>query len=123
MKSVLIVDDSTAITMILQKALLMRGEFNITTVKNGMEALDYLKTEIPELILLDIAMPVMNGLEFLEKIRGIDTYKEIPVIILSSNKNAETIKQVATLGVSDYLLKPINMQLMYDKVSKIISNR
>ncbi len=120
MKKVLVVDDSAAFSLMLQKALLMRGEFKVDTAKNGQEALDHLKEDIPNLIMLDIEMPVMGGIEFLEAIRKDISYNDIPIMVMTSNKSREIIQKAVSLGVSDYMLKPANMQTIYEKISKII---
>ncbi len=120
MKKVLVVDDSAAFSLMLQKALLMRGEFQVDTAKNGQEALDQIKIELPELIMLDIEMPIMGGIEFLEHIRKDETFKTIPVIIMTSNKSKEVIQKAVSLGVSDYVLKPTNIQVLYEKITKVI---
>ncbi|MFH0734862.1 MAG: response regulator [bacterium] len=120
MKKVLVVDDSAAFSLMLQKALLMRGEFKVDTAKNGQEALDHLKEDIPDLIMLDIEMPIMGGIEFLEEARKDSACNAIPIIVMTSNKSREIIQKAVTLGVSDYILKPTNMQTIYEKIVKIL---
>lgn len=120
MKSVLVVDDSYAFSAMLQKALLMRGNVKVEVAKNGQEALELLDKVSSNLIMLDIEMPIMNGIEFLETIRKNDLYKNIPVIIMSANKKTEIIKKAVDLGVTDYILKPANIQTILAKVSKVI---
>ncbi|HPN39160.1 MAG TPA: response regulator [Melioribacteraceae bacterium] len=120
MKSVLVVDDSLAFSAMLQKALMMRGEIKVELAKNGMEGLNILKQITPSLIMLDIEMPVMNGIQFLEVIRKEEQYKNLPVIIMSANKNTEIIKQAVNLGVSEYILKPASIQTILEKVNRVI---
>lgn len=120
MKSVLVVDDSYAFAAMLQKALMMRGETKVELAKNGVEGLEILKKGLPSLIMLDIEMPVMNGIQFLETIRKNEQYKNLPVIIMSANKNAEIIKKALSLGVSDYMLKPASIQTILEKVNKVM---
>lgn len=121
MKSVLVVDDSPAFSAMLQKALLMRGEVKVELAKNGMEGLEILKNVTPALIMLDIEMPIMNGIQFLETIRKSEQYKNLPVIIMSANKNTEIIKKTINLGVSEYILKPASIQTILEKVNKVMN--
>ena len=85
---------------------------NIWWVKNGQEAIDYLsKTkkimDNPNIILLDIKMPIMNGFEVLKWLKANDKYKIIPVIILTTSGMSEDIQKALQIGANDYLVKPV----------------
>ena len=88
---------------------------NIIQCENGIQALDIVRKIYPDLILLDINMPVMDGLEFLQALRD-EKLEETPVVILSCSNNTRDIEQVAQYNVKYYLVKP----LTEEKLAKMI---
>jgi len=104
MKKVLIVEDDKTLSSICKK-LLVQAQYDVNIAENGVEALAYLKKEIPDLILLGIIMPKMDGFEFLQKRNRIEEYKDIPVIIMSNCGQQSDIDRGRELGVQDYVVK------------------
>lgn len=106
--NLLIVDDSSIVRKILIKTIgLSNIEVNsIVEAENGQEALEKINSNWVDLIFLDINMPVMNGVEFLEKIRNDKNLKETPVIIVSTEGSRDRIEYLEKLGISAYLRKP-----------------
>lgn len=104
MTTILIVDDEEILRKIYSDRLTFEG-FQVDTAANGEEALTKIQTTVPNLILLDILMPKLNGLQVLEKLNTVPAWKAIPVIVLSNVANDENIKKALTLGAKDYLLK------------------
>lgn len=103
--SVLIVDDDPMVSMINEQYVLKSGNFSIAgTCRNGQEALDFLQKEKADLILLDVFMPVMDGVETLKKIRQLKINSE--VIMITAANDTSTIEETMHLGVLDYLIKP-----------------
>lgn len=100
-KSVLVVEDDHALNDAFSIVLGVGG-FDVTTVYNGQEALDYLKTNTPDIIVLDILMPVMDGREFL---KAFDNAGNIPILALSNLDARSEIDQIIELGASRYALK------------------
>ena len=100
----LIVEDDRFILDVLVKRFKLEN-FEVYTSENGKKALGIIKKNAPDLILLDLVLPVMDGITFLEKIRKIDEYKNIPVIILTNLSDAQTIADCKKRGVNDYLIK------------------
>jgi len=88
---------------------------NIIRCENGIQALDIVRKIYPDLILLDISMPVMDGLEFLQALRD-EQLEDTPVVILSCSNNARDIEQIAQYNVKYYLVKP----LTEEKLAKMI---
>ncbi len=89
---------------------------------NGEEALEYLQNEtnkLPCLILLDINMPRMNGIEFLEEIKDIDRLKRIPVIVLTTSKEDQDRYNTFNLGISGYMVKPVSYEKFLDVMASI----
>ncbi len=110
---VLLVEDNQIVIMGIQKTLL--AEFPTTvfyTAENGKEGLDLLtnldQKDLPDFILLDINMPIMNGIEFLKRIKKVSTLSTIPVIIHTTSSNVEDFNACNSLGISGYFLKLID---------------
>jgi CheY-like chemotaxis protein/HD-like signal output (HDOD) protein len=104
MSTLLIVDD-TAVFREPIAASLSRAGYETMTARNGQEALDKIKAKLPDLILLDMAMPVMDGLSFLKHLRGMDEAGRTKVILLTADGAQDTVLKAASLGVRDYMLK------------------
>ena len=120
MYKALIIDDDETIQAILQRILINKFDFTIYRALNGKEGLEVLSQNNPDFILLDISMPVMNGIEFLQIIRKDDRYKNLPVLIVSANNDRDAITNTIGLGITDYILKPIDINLTITKIEKII---
>lgn len=101
---ILIVDDEEILRRIYSDRLTFEG-FGIDTAADGEEALNKIRAAAPNLILLDILMPKLNGLQVLEQLNADPQLKTIPVIVLSNVANDENIKKALSLGAKDYLLK------------------
>lgn len=102
----MIVEDDTFVMDIYETKLQGEG-YQILSASNGLEAIKKLEgeAEIPNLILLDIIMPYMDGLEFLKKIKNEEKFKNIPVILLTNLSQKEEIDAGLELGANDYLIK------------------
>lgn len=103
--SVLIVEDDPMVSMINEQYVLKCADFSIAgTCRNGQEAIEFLKTQNADLILLDVFMPVMDGIETLKKIRELKIQSE--VIMITAANDTTTIEKTMHSGVLDYLIKP-----------------
>jgi DNA-binding response OmpR family regulator len=116
---VLTVDDSKTIRMIVKKAF-KPYDCEIFEAENGVEGLAAAAREKPGLIVLDITMPVMNGIEMLGKLNDEPTLKDIPVIMLTAESGKDNVMQIVKMGVKDYIVKPFKGQDLLDRVEKII---
>ena len=114
--TVLIVDD-IPVNIILLKTMLARTNVRILTAVNGRDALDIVRQLRPHVVLLDIQMPIMNGLEVLKEIKADPTLKDISVIMVSAYTSAEDIEQSMSLGASGYIKKPVIMDLLLSTVT------
>lgn len=103
-QKILIADDEEILRRIYSDRLTFEG-FDVETAADGEEALTKINTSAPNLILLDILMPKLNGLQVLEQLNTNPAHKTIPVIVLSNVANDENIKKALSLGAKDYLLK------------------
>lgn len=117
---ILAVDDDKINIMLLKSVLKKTGVVKeIITATNGEEAMDVLKTrDDVDLVLLDIIMPIMNGLEMLQVARADDNLRQVPIIVLTTD---ETKKEEALeLGANDFLMKPIRKDDLERKIKSII---
>ncbi|EKD46741.1 MAG: Two component transcriptional regulator, winged helix family [uncultured bacterium] len=103
-RKILIVEDDMFIRDIYQVKFFQEG-FDVTTAEDGIKALEILETMTPDIILLDIIMPYMNGMEVLKKIKENDVLKKIPVIMLTNISEKEKVTEGTELGISDYIIK------------------
>ncbi|MEK7598206.1 MAG: response regulator [Patescibacteria group bacterium] len=103
-KKIMIVEDDSFVLDIYQTKLSQEG-YTVIEARNGVEAMKKLEKEKPDLILLDILMPYMDGIEVLKKIREREDLKNIPVILLTNLSQKEEINVGLGLGASDYLIK------------------
>ena len=120
LKKVLIVDDSALIHQ-MYKMMLMRYRCTIVDAQNGQDGLDKLAKH-PDigLVLLDINMPVMNGLEFIKKVKALGTHTHIPIIIVSTEGKEEDTKRGIDLGARGYVTKPVNAGDLHALIETLI---
>lgn len=112
MKRILVVDDERQITRMLRASLQSSG-YEVTTAANGAEALDLLRTVRPDLVITDLAMPEMNGVELTEAIRR---NSETPIIVLSVRESEATKIRALDCGADDYVTKPFSMPELLARV-------
>lgn len=116
-KSIVAVDDSGIILKTLEK--LLSGKYAYHAFSKEMRALKYLKEEdTPDLIILDIEMPEIDGYQMLEMIRERPELKQVPVIFLTSNSDKEHVARAVNSGANDYAVKPIDEEVFMEKVRK-----
>ena len=117
--SVLIVDD-VPLNQLLVKKMLGDFDFGVRTAENGLEAIREIMAEKPDLVLLDILMPVMDGFEVLQKLKEKQEWKDIKVIVLSALNSNEDIVRAFNLGADDFITKPILMDKLCNSVAKVL---
>jgi CheY-like chemotaxis protein len=104
MCSVLIVEDTPIVREPLEKLLRYEG-FDTVATSNGVEALEAMKIRTPDVILLDVAMPKMNGVEFLHQLRGDERWRDVPVIVLTAVMDSTQLRLARELSVREVLFK------------------
>ena len=104
MCSVLIVEDTPIVREPLEKLLRYEG-FDTVATSNGVEALEAMKIHTPDVILLDVAMPKMNGVEFLHQLRGDERWRDVPVIVLTAVMDSTQLRLARELSVREVLFK------------------
>lgn len=116
---ILTVDDSKTVRIIVKKAF-KSFDCDIVEASNGVEGLSAASKDTPDIILLDITMPVMDGVEMLTKLKSDPLLKSIPVVMLTAEGGREHVLKIAKIGVRDYIVKPFKEELLVEKVMRII---
>jgi len=116
---ILSVDDSKAVRIIIKRSF-KEHAVDVIEAANGVEGLAAAAKERPDLILLDVTMPVMDGVEMLTKLKADPTLKSIPVIMLTAEAGRENVMKIAKIGIRDYIIKPFKENVLVDKVGRII---
>jgi CheY-like chemotaxis protein len=116
---VLSVDDSRTIRLIVTRAL-MPYDCVVIEAANGEEGLAAAAREKPDLILLDITMPVMDGVTMLGKLKEDEALKLMPVIMLTAESGRENVLHISKLGISDYLVKPFRAEQLIEKAVRAV---
>lgn len=120
---VLLAEDDKFISRAYQDGL-KRAGFDVVSAVDGQEAVDKAKTDKPDIILLDLIMPVKNGFEALEEIKQNEETKKIPVIILSNLGQDSDIQKGKNLGAADYLIKSnFSMNEVIKKIEQFLNNK
>jgi len=119
-KTVLVVDDSRIMRNIVKNTFSgMNIPCQFIEAGNGREALQQLEHQEIHLVLLDWNMPELSGLEFLKKIRAMEQYKTLPVIMVTSEAARYNVIEALKHGATDYIIKPVNEKSFREKLSKI----
>lgn len=116
---ILTVDDSRTIRLIVTKAF-KQFDCEVLEAQNGVEGLAVASKEKPDIIILDITMPIMDGYETLTKLKSDPELKGIPVIMLTAEAGKDNVLKIAKLGVRDYLIKPFKEELVVERVGRVI---
>jgi len=118
--TILVVDDSLTMLLSLKSAFSSNG-FNVETATNGQLALDKLKAGLkPNLILTDVNMPVMGGLELIGKVRALPGFRFVPILTLTTESQAAKRDEGRRLGATGWLVKPVNGDELIKVIKKIV---
>lgn len=120
--SALIVDDSSVMRKIVERALRQAGLslVKVHEAASGVEALEVLRKEKVELILSDINMPNMDGLEFLRQLRAEDLAPEVPVVMITTESSEEHVKEALLAGAQGYIRKPFTPEQVKERVLPLL---
>lgn len=122
-KKVLIAEDSSVIQNLTKKILSIQN-YEISSVKNGQQVLEILKSEPFDIILMDINMPVMDGIECTEKIRSVEDPKisNIPIIAITGNARNLSVEEYREIGINELLQKPLNFDELVNLVKELTTD-
>ncbi len=118
-KKILIVDDSSTARMMSQM-ILRNKPFEVVTANNGLEAVEKAASDQPDLILMDVCMPEMGGIEAVKEIRARGETNAIPIIIVTTRGEAENIELGYETGCNDYVTKPVSSVELVSKINNLI---
>jgi len=116
---ILTVDDSKTVRIIVRKAF-KPYDCEILEASNGVEGLAIAAKDMPDLVLLDVTMPVMDGVEMLTKLKSDPQLKGIPVMMLTAEGGRDNVLKIAKIGVRDYIVKPFKEDVLVEKAGRII---
>lgn len=117
---ILIVDDQKAVRLMLE--LFFRGEgYLVKTATNGAEALHLVKAEAPDIVIMDVKMPVMDGLEALPLLKSASP--ETKIIMITGYADTTTLEEVWQKGASDFILKPFDLEVLNEHVRRLLADR
>jgi len=120
MKTVMVVDDSRVMRNIVKNIFEeLKIPVHFLEAPDGEKALQILVVNPVDLVLLDWNMPNLSGIDFLRKVRAMDGYQKIPIIMVTSEASKLNVVEAVREGVTAYVTKPINPQIFLDKLSKI----
>jgi len=120
-KKILVIDDSSTNIVLLNAVLLQYG-YEVLAAFSAKEAFKLLENESPDLILLDLLMPDISGIDFLEEIKKKQELRNIPVVIVSAVGNKENISITRELGAVSFITKPVNIEELIRKVSGLLKS-
>ena len=118
MKSCLVVDDSRVVRMVARK-ILQDLEFEILEAEDGSVALEVCKKRMPDAILLDWNMPVMNGLDFLRRLRAVPGGDQPKVVFCTTENDLAHIQEAIGAGADEYIMKPFDSEIIQSKFSQV----
>ncbi|RMD71646.1 MAG: response regulator [Gammaproteobacteria bacterium] len=121
MKTLLLVEDNEDNRDMLSRRLKRKG-YRVETAVNGREALEMASRLHPDLILMDLSMPVMDGWEATRRLKESPELRHIPVVVLTGHAMKEDRKRAFAIGAQGYIPKPINMQALLDCLTALLEN-
>lgn len=118
-KKILIVDDEPNIVMTLEYAF-KKQDYQVFIARDGQEALDILESEIPNVVLLDIMMPKVDGYQTLQQIKSKDALKSVKVVFLTAKTKSADIEKGLAMGADRYLTKPFSIRKVIKEIDSLI---
>ena len=118
-RTVLLVDDEPDVVLVIRGRLMTWG-YQVVTATNGQEALDAVNQRIPDLILMDLKMPLMDGLEACRRLKTDPRFSKIPIILITSSSQKAATEEISALQADDCVIKPFEPKEFLAKVEKRI---
>lgn len=119
-KNVVVIDDDELTCMLMKRILEREFNFNITSFRNGLEGLNYLEGNKPDLVVLDLMLPGKNGFDILKTLRKTAQHKDTKVILVSAKSNSADIERGFDLSADEYVTKPFQQQEFVVRVKKLM---
>ena len=118
-KKILIIDDQGALKFVVKFDLEKAG-FSVVTAGDGKQGIEVAREEKPDLIILDVVMPVMDGFEACRRLKNMEETKDIPIMFLTAKAKEEEMRKGLEYGAADYMLKPFNFKDLFKKIIELI---
>lgn len=118
-KQILVVDDSESIREVLVFSLQSAG-YEVFAAGDGAEALQYFDGRSIDLLLTDFHMPNMNGLELISRVRQIDQYRYMPILVLTTETQVDLVREAKKTGATGWMVKPFNTEKLVQTLRKVI---
>ena len=122
MASILVVEDDVGLQLICRSVLEKEG-YQVTIVNNGRDGIDAANKLLPDLILMDIWMPELNGWQTAAQLKGQPQTKDIPIIMVTSAAIEHAMAKSAEVGCDDYIVKPFKLEELRERVAKVLAAR
>jgi len=119
MKKITLIDDSEIIGILIRS--IFQNAYQVQVIQNAMVSIKEMERELPDLILLDIMMPDLDGLELLKMIKAHPKLFKIPVIMISAKQDLKTIQMAQNLGADDYITKPFENKKLLEMVNGFLA--
>lgn len=119
-KRILLADDEEDIKTVVTMFLESQG-YEVVTAFDGLDTLEKVRSEKPDLILLDIMMPVLDGYEVCKQLKEDEQTADIPIVILSAAAHAESVQRGLKAGAQDYIIKPFEPEKLREKIEQILA--
>jgi DNA-binding response OmpR family regulator len=116
---ILVIEDDVAVRTLLEKSLTAKG-YRVTLARDGLEGLTYLESGRPDIIVVDIMMPRVDGMTFVRAIKGHSETKPIPVIFLTAKNDPRSMIEGINVGAKFYVTKPFQMDELVTKIEKAL---
>ncbi len=120
MAKILIVDDDKETTNLLEKIVMMKGHLP-ASVNNSVKAVEQAHATQPDIILMDILMPEINGIQLCKIFKAIPELRHIPIIIVSALNDAGSQRDTLNAGAADFLSKPVNPEVLAEKILNLVN--
>jgi chemosensory pili system protein ChpA (sensor histidine kinase/response regulator) len=116
---VMVVDDSITVRKVTQRHLVKRG-IDVLLAKDGVDAIDQLRDQIPDVMLVDIEMPRMDGYELTSRVRSDSRLKQVPIIMITSRAGEKHRDKAFALGVNEYMTKPYQEDELFARINSLL---
>ncbi len=123
MRKILIIDDEEDLTFFVKANLELAGDYKVLTATSGKEGIKLAERWQPDIILLDIMMPVMDGYETLNELKSGEKTLSIPVIMLTAKSDEDSKLKAARLYNEEYLVKPVQIDILNAKIQEVLKRR
>jgi len=118
-KTILVAEDDAAIAQLLERALGVR--YNVVVAADGPAALSQAANLTPDLLLLDVAMPGLDGFSVAERLKSLPTFQHVPVIFITAQANATANLRALEMGACEFITKPFRLSQVLDKVKRVLN--